>query len=333
MEDLIADLEEKHNDKKYKDKIQKSETQDTGVIYLIYNVNTKKAYIGKAYSYVKNGNQPIRKHGANDRFERHWTAAHNGENDCPVFYEALRDSDIDDWRVYTLGVCSKKHLCEKERRYIELYRSSNPKYGYNFFVGTKKPDDEGYLEKYQTKKAQSNAKRAIGGKLRKKEHSQDLPPNIHYRAPKNKNGKQCGEGYFVQIKLNGVLYNKAFLSSQYTMEQKLDQAKAQLEFFRKQAAKLSGSKTAKLSVKSAKSAKSSGSKTAKSSVKSAKSAKLSVKSAKSSGSKTAKSSVKSSSKSEKSSGSKTAKSSVKSSSKSEKSSGSKTAKSNKSKSK
>ncbi|BCS83029.1 Group I intron endonuclease [Cotonvirus japonicus] len=219
------------------------ETEDTGVIYMIQNLTTDKAYIGKAFSYVKNGNQSIRRHGAKDRFYKHWKAANNNiVSDCPIFYEALRNSSLDDWFVYTLKVCSKNHLKEWETKLIQEYKSSDPKYGYNYFVGDNKPDNYDHLLKYKTAKAKTNANRAIGGALKRRGHSKDLPANISYRKSKRRDGTIIGEGYFVQIKIGTKLYNKAFLSNADTMEEKLSKAKKQLELFKKEAAKSSGSK-------------------------------------------------------------------------------------------
>lgn len=224
------------------------ENEETGVVYRIYNVVTEKSYIGKAFSYVKNGAQKLRKHGSKDRFYKHWMAANNNViSDCPIFYKALRSSDIIDWFVYTLKVCSKKHLKEWETKLIKRYNTSDPKIGYNYFVGDNKPNSKKHLIKYQSAKAESNANRAIDGQLRKKKHSKNLPPNINYRILKKKDGTICGEGYFVQIKINGKLYNKAFLSMAEPMESKLEKAKKQLELFKLQANKknTSGSKTSK----------------------------------------------------------------------------------------
>ena len=209
-------------------------TKDTVEIYCITNTKTGKSYIGKAQSYVKNGNQPIRKHGASGRFYKHWKAAHNDENDCPVFYKALGKSKSSNWKIIILSVCSKKHAKEYETKYIKKYDTSNPEKGYNYFVGDNKPNDPQHLEQYQSAKAKSNADRAVGGKLRKNNDSKQLPPNINLRK-KMVDGEIIETGYNVQIKLGGTLYSRAFLSEKMTMEKKLELAEKQIEIFKEMA--------------------------------------------------------------------------------------------------
>jgi hypothetical protein len=119
----------------------------------------------------------------------------------------------------------------------KYYQTSNPKYGYNYFVGDNKPDSKQHLLKYKTAKAQSNVNRATNGQMKRTTKGKNLPANINHRISRKKDGTICGEGYFVQIKINGKLYNKAFLSMNETMESKLEQAKKQLEKFRQEASK------------------------------------------------------------------------------------------------
>lgn len=244
LNDVIPKLDQKINGKYYD-----LETSDTGVIYQYYNLETKKSYIGKAFSFVKNGVEKNRRHGAKDRFYKHWIASESDkDDDCPVFYEALRKSSPIDWFILTIKVCSKKHLKECETKLIKLHKTYDPKYGYNYFVGDNRPDNVVHLKKYQTAKAKSNVDRAVGGGLRQKEHSKTLPPNINYRRS-DKNGI-VSEGYFVQIRLNGTLYNRAFLSKFDTMEHKLEQAIDQVATFKEIAANVKPKTTKKKIVKS-----------------------------------------------------------------------------------
>lgn len=80
-------------------------------------------------------------------------------------------------------------------------------------ISTEKPLIESRLITFAKKKEQGNKRRAINGKLRNKEHNKNLPPNIYYRSKII--GDKKHEGYFVQIKTNGILKNKAFLSDKW----------------------------------------------------------------------------------------------------------------------
>jgi hypothetical protein len=248
LNDLDSDEDERINGRFYS-----QETENTAVVYEAFNMKTGKSYIGSAYSYEKHGDQPSTEYGTKGRFKRHWSNKSSGGrayNDCPVFYEALRNSDIHDWYIFTLKVSHKKHIKRDEKKLIEKLGTYSKKYGYNYLVGTKKPLDAEYNTQYTSAKIKSNVERAVGGKMKNREHSKDLPPNINYRISKKKDGTKCGEGYFVQIKIDGVLYNKAFLSMTETMEVKLQKAIQQLAEFKKQAAKKQSGKKSKTMKKS-----------------------------------------------------------------------------------
>jgi group I intron endonuclease len=205
------------------------ESHDTGVIYIITNkVNTKK-YIGKAFSYVKNGASGLVQHGIYGRFANHVKAAKNNSMDCPLLYQAMRKYGFDKFDIQLLEIASKEDLKEKETEYITQFNTFDPLIGYNYFVGSNKPKNEEMYATYHEKKANANVKRAIDGGMKRKEHNKNLPPNINYRCIKNDEGHIKSEGFFVQIKIDGKLYNKGFLSSSLTMEEKLDKAKEYLK--------------------------------------------------------------------------------------------------------
>lgn len=215
-----------------------NETNDTGVIYKITNKTNKKFYIGRAYSYEKHGQYPPTKYGSEGRFKRHFTNAHSNDTEtakeCPILYEAIRlDPNKDNWTVETLAVCSKKHLKEYETRYIKNLKSYLPEIGYNYFVGNGKPIDGEHKQEYETKKANTNRERAVGGGM--KRHDAELPANIYCRTSKLPNGNEIN-GYFVQIKPNGKgekPISKAFMSQKDTDEIKLEKAKAFLAQIKK----------------------------------------------------------------------------------------------------
>lgn len=224
LNEILFELDEEINGEYYA-----IETPDTGVIYNIVNLTNGKSYIGKAVSYHKNGTR----HGSKKRFRTHWRSAHSKEdskvyNDCPIFFEALRDSDIDDWFVFVEMVCSLEELKNMETQLIEYYQSCDPNFGYNYFVGNNKPTNKQHLADYQKRKAASNAYRAIDGKMKRVEHNKKLPVYISY-YPVRENGKLIREGYMARIKINGKTYKKVFYSMDESMKSKLKQAKEYIE--------------------------------------------------------------------------------------------------------
>ena len=190
------------------------ETKLTGVIYMITNVSNNKKYIGKAYSYVKNGNQPIRKQGSEGRFYKHIKAATRGCNEIPLLYEDIRQYGKDNFKVSVLEVCLKEQLKERETYHIKNNMTYKENTGYNFHVGDNKPEDILHKKVYEDKKAESNKMRVEGGALRQSDDTTNLPPNIYKRK----------NGLFAQIKIGSTLYNKAFLKSTDTDVQKLQKA-------------------------------------------------------------------------------------------------------------
>jgi hypothetical protein len=112
----------------------------------------------------------------------------------------------------------KKNLNEREEYYIRQMETYKDNIGYNILVGDSKPEDVKHKDEYEKNKIESNKLRAIGGKLRQSENTVELPPNIYKRK----------DGLFAQIKIGSVLYNKGFLSSKDSHEQKLQKAIAWL---------------------------------------------------------------------------------------------------------
>ena len=201
------------------------ENLTTGVIYKITNKTNNLAYIGKAYSFVKNGCQPIRRHGASGRWEHHCTSAKNNADDCPAFYTAIRTDGKDNFKVETLGVFPKDELKAKETEYIEKYKTHDPKFGYNFFIGDSKPTEETQKNKYEDKKAKVNRER----KIERNDKNKDLPKGI---CTYNKDNSK---GYRVNIKdKTGKVLNKAFANKNMSMKKKLKLAKQQLIIFKRQ---------------------------------------------------------------------------------------------------
>jgi len=186
-----------------------------------------KIYIGKAASYkkYKKGYVP---YGAIARVTEHFTNALTMKNkyrinDCPRLYSAIRTHGSNNFTYSVLKIVPIDILDITEEEYILLYNSYKIDYGYNIFIGNKKPLDPILRAEYEQRKAISNVNRAINGNMKRMEHSKNLPPNINYRKPTSigKNGTTIGDGYFVQIKINGKLFNKAFISKNLSLDEKL----------------------------------------------------------------------------------------------------------------
>jgi len=203
-------------------------------IYIIKNILDGKAYIGVAKKYVKGNRNKYYLYGAAGRFKRHISNAFSenekSSNDCPLLYEAIRHYGSKLFIFHILR-CVNKTPKEYEKKYILRFNTHDPNFGYNVLISTEKPIYQEKLEEFQKKKADGNVNRAINGAMKKKEHSANLPANINYRTNTNNNKKH--EGYFVQIKINSILYNKAFMSDKYSLDQKLQMAIEYLDDIKK----------------------------------------------------------------------------------------------------
>jgi hypothetical protein len=190
------------------------ESENTGVIYMISNTINNKKYIGKAYSYEKHGKRPSSYYSSEGRLRRHKSNVANGSTEIPLLYEDMRKHGTDKYSVITLEVCLKEKLKERETYYINLHETFKVEKGYNYHVGDNKPKDDKHKKVYEDNKILINKVRAIGGGLRQSEDVKNLPPNIYKRK----------DGLFAQIKINGILYNKAFFCSKESDAEKLQKA-------------------------------------------------------------------------------------------------------------
>ena len=245
---IFKEVEKEENFLKYE-----KESTSTVVIYQIQNIADEKSYIGYASSYEKHGDKDPSRYGGIGRFRRHWSNHLNPDKnrECPEFYNALKDTEPYEWFVYTLKVLenNKKKIKKWEAFYIEKYKTHEPNFGYNILVSDslskKSSIDNKYVTDFKKRKEVGNRNRAKGGKLRKSENTVDLPTNINYRYDKDRNII----GYFAQIKIDDILYNRAFLSQQVSMEDRLKQA---IEFIKNSKIKARKTKLNKQKIKSQK---------------------------------------------------------------------------------
>jgi hypothetical protein len=200
-------------------------------IYKITNTIENKSYIGVAKKWVKLVKQKYYKYGGIGRYKRHLSNAFSKNekcaNDCPIFYQAIRLYGSTNFILEILKIFSStdENIKKVEEDEIKKYKTHDPEFGYNFLLSVKKPIIDSNLIDFKKKKEIGNKNRAINGDMRKKDHNKNLPINIYYRFSKNNDNSIKHEGYFVQIKTNGKIINKAFLSDKLTLEEKLNRAK------------------------------------------------------------------------------------------------------------
>jgi len=205
-------------------------------VYKITNIAENKAYIGVAKKWVKLAKQKYYIYGAHGRFKRHISNAFSTNekcaNDCPEFYKSIRDYGANNFEVEILKTINENAKSREEEEILK-YNTHDPEYGYNILLSVKKPLTETRLDNFKKKKELGNKNRSVNGEMRKKEHNMNIPTNIYYRSKKDQDNNIIHEGYFVQIKTNGKLVNKAFLSDKLTLNEKLEKAKEYLALINK----------------------------------------------------------------------------------------------------
>ena len=143
-----------------------------GVIYKITNKINNKVYVGRTI------------YGFDLRYGKNWWEKSHSKK--------LKNS-IDKYGVENFEVCkildiaySNKELNDKEKYYIEKYKSYDKKYGYNILKGGSPTDFE--LYRYNMSKAVKNSETHIK-KTSTKEFSEKMSKNMKYRM-ENTNLKQ-----------------------------------------------------------------------------------------------------------------------------------------------
>ncbi len=202
---------------------------NTGVIYMITNIENELKYIGRAKSYSVKKNGSIVKHGATGRLKSHWSKVNIDKLEIPLLYNDMKKYGKHAFTIKVLEVCLLTNINKRESELILEHETYKPEKGYNMFIGDKKPIDPIQKKEYETKKSDSNKNRALEGALRRTDGGNGLPLNIYRRK----------NGLFAQIKLpnrneGSTLYNKAFFISSDTEETKLNKALEWLEMIKAQ---------------------------------------------------------------------------------------------------
>lgn len=199
---------------------------DMGEIYMLYNLESGKRYVGQALCYVSN-RVPW---GAKGRWKSHIREAYgnNGGNKkdrCTVLNSAIRKYKPDSFILFELVKCKRSDLDMYEKQYIEDFKTMIPN-GYNIKEGGSscKPSEESRRKQSEArlgKKFSENAKLNISrgqfgnrrGRIKSKKYDNSDLPDHMYRAYGN--DKKTVIGYKISRYPVGV--DKAeYISKQFT---------------------------------------------------------------------------------------------------------------------
>lgn len=220
---------------------------DKGEIYSITcNVNGKR-YIGQAVQFI-NGKRP---HGAEGRWKKHTQEAKSKHSRCRALNSAILKYGEHNFTIRVLKICEKSQLNYYEVKYIRQYNTICPN-GYNIRHGgsrsklhestiqkireAKSKENNHMYGKHHTDEAKTKISQGNKGKVRTTEMREamsnikgrkpsyvDLPMYIYYV----KRGKF--EGYVIKHHPRLPLTKKSFTSTKFSLEEKLEQAKAYIE--------------------------------------------------------------------------------------------------------
>jgi group I intron endonuclease len=220
--------------------------ENKGEIYIIIcNIN-KKRYIGQAVCFIRTSNT-LRQHGTEKRWIKHIQEAKSKNNRCRALNAAIQKYGSHNFDVKTMCICQISQLNYFESKYIRQYNTISP-FGYNLRQGggSKGRHSVEAIEKLRAAKSGENnhmfgkhhsdsAKQKISegnkGKVRskdyriqmskskgRKEEYSNLPMYVYYEKQRK------FEGYVVKHHPNLSLSKKSFVSSKYSMQQKLQMA-------------------------------------------------------------------------------------------------------------
>lgn len=173
-----------------------------GIIYRIVNKTNGKSYIGKTKAYY--GNEEF---GPYRRFRQHKINAFSPskKNDCPLFYNAIRKYGPDAFFLEVITHCELNQTNLFEIKFINLYSTTNKKFGYNITSGGDGRSSVQISEQSREKSSQTQSSKILNiGKV--------------YR-------KSVLVGYKVSRRQNGKLFRKYFSSIKNTPEKNLELAR------------------------------------------------------------------------------------------------------------
>jgi group I intron endonuclease len=220
-----------------------------GIIYMITNKTTLKAYVGQTREYGLRKGKKV-KIGVSGRWNQHVWCAKNRYDSCPALSRAIRKYGSDDFIVEEIYRCDIDDLNDAEIYFIQLYDTH--KYGYNCTIGGDWPQmcpeqrlvvnkkiSETNKTRWKTRDRVATGK-IISASTRKamwrpetrqkllssleSTKKSSLPPNVYERKVRG-----VLVGYEVKIRILGVLHRGWFSSKKKPLEQNFNDAISYLE--------------------------------------------------------------------------------------------------------
>jgi hypothetical protein len=183
-----------------------------GIIYKITNKINQKSYIGKTKSHYGK-----MKFGLKGRWRQHKVNAKikSRENECVLFYNALKKYGEDNFIPEILLICDLDSYDNYEIDMIKLYDTTNREFGYNIASGGKG-------------RSVVHVNSEIRNKIYESQKSTDDLVNI---KKFERNGKLVG--YRLKYRNRGIQYQKYFTSTKYTVEENFKKAQEYIENIKK----------------------------------------------------------------------------------------------------
>jgi hypothetical protein len=240
-----------------------------GIIYRIINKTNGKSYIGKTKSHY--GEKYFGVEGRlKQHLTNAFTPSKN--NDCPLFYRAIRKYGKNVFQIEILVICDLTEVDKFEISMIELYMTINDKFGYNIALGGRGRSVVEISEEIREKisKSQTDSQlnikelikdgKVVGYRVRRRQNGIVYGKNFgsslytvdenfkqaneylekiklriyeNYKLELHKGIYYFGNGYRVNVLINGRKYDKTFSSKKVSMEKKFKYAEEWLDNIRK----------------------------------------------------------------------------------------------------
>lgn len=171
------------------------------IIYRIVNTVNGKSYIGKTKSVYGEKTE----YGLKGRWSQHVANSKmpSRQNECPLFYNALRKYGSENFKAETLLHCNLTDMDFYETQMISLYDSTNKNFGYNIAKGGRG-------------RSVVEISNEIRQKISKSQRAEGDSMNI---KPLFKDKKLVG--YRVRRREKGAVFQKEFGNQKNTVEENL----------------------------------------------------------------------------------------------------------------